>query len=285
MELKIFQQTHMTKKLFSGFLALLLLTAGWMSYSFRPIENSEICRTSNFTFQEGESLTYTIYYNWNVVWVPAGEVTFTIKESGDFYEIFASGKTFPGYNRFYKVNDYYYSRFEKESLLPRNFVRKLEEGKYRLYDSIAFDQKNRKAMTWHGRDKSSARFSVHHLDGCMHDLLSNIYMLRNLPEKAIQPGADIPIKVFFDKEAYPLTIKAGQRTTKEIKDLGTYHTIELQPQLVEGYVFKKGDVMNIWVSDDKNRIPLMVESPIIVGTIKAVLKSSSGLRHPMHSKI
>ena len=37
--------------------------------------------------------------------------------------------------------------------------------------------------------------------------------------------------------------------------------------------------MNIWVSDDKNKVPLLIESPISVGSIKAVLKSYSGLRH------
>ena len=275
----------MYKSLLGSFLILVLIISGWSLYSFRPAESADICKTSNYTFKDGEFLTYTIYYNWNVVWIPAGEVTFNLRENGEFYEIIAYGKTFSSYNSFYRVNDYYYSRFEKETLLPRNFVRKLEEGKYRLYDSIAFDQKNKKAFSWHGKDKASARISVHNLGGCMHDLLSNIYMLRNIPDKALTKDANIPIKVFFDKESYPLNILVGDRNVKEIKDLGTFNTRLLHPQLVEGYIFKKGDVMNIWVSDDKNRIPLMVESPIIVGTIKAVLKSSSGLRHPLNSKI
>jgi hypothetical protein len=267
------------------FYLIIAVSAIWTLYAFNKPTATDLCKTTNYSFRDGETLVYKIYYNWNVVWIPAGEVQFKIKENKDNFEITALGQTYKSYNSFFKVNDYYYSKFDKHSLLPRNFVRIIEEGKYRLYDSIAFDQINRRAMTWHGKTKAQAKFQVLPLDGCVHDLISNIYMLRNLPEAAIIADDQLPVKVFFDKESYPLNIKIGSREVKEIKDLGTFNTIKLMPQLVEGYVFKKGDEMKIWVSDDYNRIPLMVESPVVVGTIKAVLKSSAGLRHPMHSKI
>lgn len=263
----------------------LVIFTGWISFGFEAPDETDICKSSNQCFQDGEELVYKIYYNWNVVWIPAGEVSFKIKENPDNFEITAIGQTYKSYNSFFKVNDYYYSRFDKQSLLPRNFVRIIEEGKYRLYDSIVFDQGNRRAMTWHGKTKATAKFQTHNLEGCMHDLISNIYMLRNLPDKSLKVNDHLPIRVFFDKESYPLSIKIGSKEVKEIKDLGTFNTMTLMPQLVEGYVFKKGDEMKIWITDDKNRIPVMVESPVVVGTIKAVLKSSKGLRHPMLSKI
>ena len=43
--------------------------------------------------------------------------------------------------------------------------------------------------------------------------------------------------------------------------------------------------MNVWVSDDANRIPLLIESPVSVGSIKAVLKEYKGLRHPLSSAL
>jgi methylaspartate ammonia-lyase len=43
--------------------------------------------------------------------------------------------------------------------------------------------------------------------------------------------------------------------------------------------------MTVYVSNDKNRIPLLIESPVSVGSIKAVLKDYSGLRHELSSKI
>jgi hypothetical protein len=52
--------------------------------------------------------------------------------------------------------------------------------------------------------------------------------------------------------------------------------------LIEGKVFKRGDVLKLWVSDDGNKLPLMVETPIKVGTVKAVFKQVSQNRYPLN---
>jgi hypothetical protein len=250
-------------------------------------ENKDLsfCNATNTVFQNGEELIYKIYYNWNFVWIPAGEVVFTIQENKDSYEMVAIGKTYKSYNSIFKVNDYYYSKTDKITLLPKNFVRIIEEGKYRIYDSIVFDQQNFRAISYHGKDKASAQFKSFQLGECMHDLISNIYTMRNLPTRQFKKGDIIPIKVFFDKEKYPLNIRFAGTEEKDIKDLGKWRTIKLHPQLVEGNIFKRGDQMSVWVSDDLNKIPLLIESPVAVGSIKAVLKSSRGLRYETNSKI
>jgi len=38
--------------------------------------------------------------------------------------------------------------------------------------------------------------------------------------------------------------------------------------------------MSIWVTDDKNHLPLRIESPVIVGSVKADLKSYKYLKYP-----
>ena len=43
--------------------------------------------------------------------------------------------------------------------------------------------------------------------------------------------------------------------------------------------------MKIWVSDDANKLPLLIESPLKIGSAKAVLKSYKGLRHKLSSKL
>ena len=40
----------------------------------------------------------------------------------------------------------------------------------------------------------------------------------------------------------------------------------------------------VYVSDDKNRIPLLIESPVSVGSVKAVLKNYKGLKYNMTAK-
>jgi hypothetical protein len=41
--------------------------------------------------------------------------------------------------------------------------------------------------------------------------------------------------------------------------------------------------MTVWVSDDLNRVPLRIESPITVGSVKVDMMGYKNLRYPMKS--
>jgi hypothetical protein len=43
--------------------------------------------------------------------------------------------------------------------------------------------------------------------------------------------------------------------------------------------------MTVWVGDDENRIPVMIESPVSVGSVKVVLKSYKGLKYDFTAKV
>lgn len=49
----------------------------------------------------------------------------------------------------------------------------------------------------------------------------------------------------------------------------------VSPLLVAGDVFKGGENMKVWVSDDEYRIPVMVEAKIIVGSVKGILDEAN----------
>ena len=113
-----------------------------------------------------------------------------------------------------------------------------------------------------------------------------ICFLRNTDVDQYKVGDYIPTKVFFDKETFPINVTYdGIENGKKIKDLGKFNTLRVIPDLVAGEVFKKGDKMKIWVSNDENKLPLLIESPVSVGSIKAVLKSYEGLRYPLTAKL
>lgn len=256
--------------------------------AFMPADTSKsACSIQNQAFQAGEELVYTVYYNLNFVWVPAGEVVFTVSEEGGQYRLLAKGKTFKSYEWFFKVRDTYESYINKQTLLPSASIRDVREGSYTLYDKTTFDQLNNTAYTIRGRSKENIKEIVQTNTGdCMHDILSIIYYLRNVNYNQMKAGDSVPIKIFIDKDVVPTEVEyVGRESRKKIKDGGHFNTIHLSPQVVEGTVFKEGDRPHIWVSDDENKIPLLIESPVIVGSVKAVLTSHKGLRYDLSSKV
>jgi hypothetical protein len=66
---------------------------------------------------------------------------------------------------------------------------------------------------------------------------------------------------------------------------GKFKAINIAPLLVKGAMFEGGERMTIWVTDDENHIPIRIETPIIVGSIKVDMKSYEGLRYPLSSLI
>ncbi|MBK8701635.1 MAG: DUF3108 domain-containing protein [Saprospiraceae bacterium] len=274
----------MVKKLVVLILCFLTASGFLTKDGYQPPD--DLCVIENTSFASGEKLVYKAYYNWKFIWIPAGEAEFYIKENRFDYEIRVLGKTYESYDNFFRVRDYFYSKIEKKTLYPKSFVRHIEEGDYRKFDSISFDQVNRTAVSFNGKTRASATPKKVNFDECMHDLLSVLYFMRNINVDSYKKGEYIPTKVFFDNETFPIKVKYdGKDAKKSIKELGTFKTIRVIPDLVVGNVFKDGDKMKVWVSDDANKLPLLIESPLKIGSAKAILKSHSGLRHPLIAKI
>lgn len=245
----------------------------------------QLCRIDNSTFNGGEEFVFKIYYNWKFMWLSAGEVTFKVSENEDQYHLSAHGRTYRNYEWFFKVSDKYDTYVDKETLLPNVSIRDIEEGKYTLYDHIEFDKQNNVAKSMRGKTKDEASMTEYEIESCMHDILSIVYFSRNLDFEGMNENDKFPIKIFIDKETWPLQVVfKGKENKKKIKGMGKFDAIQFSPEVIAGNVFSEGTEMNVWVSDDNNRLPLLIESPVSVGSIKAVLKSYKGLRHDLTAK-
>ena len=88
----------------------------------------------------------------------------------------------------------------------------------------------------------------------------------------------------MDGQMYTLRFKyTGRETIKT--DAGTFKALVIKPQLIQGRVFKDEEALTLWVSDDENKLPLLVESDIFVGSIKAELVSYKNVKNPLTAKI
>ena len=244
------------------------------------------CFSSNLSYAPGERITYVIYYNWNFIWIPAGEAVFTVNEFGDLLHYKAIGYTYPSYEWAYKVDDEYDSYVDKESLHPMLFERRIEEGNFRFFNRLEFDPGNQSVVSYVGKDRDNLKKKESTFQHCMNDVLSLVYNTRNISTEGLKRGDHIPTNMFIDHDQYDISIRYdGRYKSKKIKGLGYFDVIKISPELIAGNIFSEDQRMNILVSDDNNRLPLLIESPISVGSVKVVLKEYSGLKYPLLSRI
>ena len=102
--------------------------------------------------------------------------------------------------------------------------------------------------------------------------------------KNLQVNEKVYLNFFLDNELFPSYFKYLGKEIIQTK-FGKFKAIKIAPLLVKGSMFEGGEHMTIWVTDDENHIPIRIETPIIVGSIKVDMKSYEGLRYPLSSLI
>jgi hypothetical protein len=261
-----------------------------LCFSFKPVdtvsqENFNPCSTSNIALKHGEEITHEVFYNWNFVWMGAGESKAVLKEKNGKLEASVTGKTYNSYDWFYKVRDYYSTTLDKNTLLPTAALRDVQEGKYTLYDKVDFDQNKGVIKSLRGKKKENAKEREFNVDDCMHDLVSMIYYFRNINFKNNGKGKEYPMKLFVDRKIWNLKLKYEGQENVKLKGKGKYKALKLTTRMTEGELFDENSKITLWVTDDKNKVPVLVNLDLTIGSIKVVLKDYKGLRHPVTSKI
>jgi hypothetical protein len=252
-----------------------ILTALLCTVSLTAGDN--FCGIRNRSFQSGENITYTVFYSVVGVYINAGTATFSTNlermNNKPVYHVVGTGNSNSKYDWIFKVRDRYESYIDTSTLQPLKFIRNVDEGGYKKYENITFNQQANTAITTDG---------VYKVPNCIQDVLSAIYYARNINFESYKPGDKIPFDMFLDNEVYHLYIRYLGKETVKTK-YGKFRAIKFKPLLVKGTMFEGGEKMTVWVSDDANHIPLRIESPISVGSVKVDMMQYRGLRHPLTS--
>ena len=254
-------------------LIILFSTLVWLKLS----AGDEFCGIRNTTFNAGELITYNVFYAVAGIYVNAGTANFTLSldkiNNKPCYHVVGDGKSNPSYDWIFKVRDRYESYFDTSNLQPMKFIRNVDEGGYKKNENITFNQETNTAITTSG---------VFKVPNCVQDVLSSVYYARNIDFAKYKVGDKIPFSMFLDNEVYDLYIRYLGKETVKTK-YGKFKAIKFKPLLVKGTIFEGGEKMNVWVTDDPNHVPIRIESPIVVGTIKIDMMQYKNLRYPLSS--
>ncbi len=270
-------------------ISIFLLFIFYQGYSFfsARIISAETpavnCDIENTSFYSGEELEYEISYNWGLIWLQAGKVTFKV-ELSDFkgipcYKLSGIGGTYPSYDWVYKVRDRFECWVDTISLKPYRYIRDVKEGGRTFYNECYFNHQKQKAYCVTIDKNKAPRLDTVPFSSCSFDPLTMIYFSRNINYATHKVNDTIPISLFLDNKMYSLYIRYLGMDKLKLEDKSKLDCITFSPLLVEGTIFKGGEGMKVWATNDKNKIPLHVEAPIMVGTVKANVISKKGLRN------
>ena len=247
------------------------------------------CEIRNTAFKSGEKLDYVITYNWFLVWTDVGGVRFEVSDDKmfgqDVYNLKGTGVTFSFYDWFFQVRDVYQSWVKKDNLLPVYYHRDVNEDGYLINIKYTYDFDSLKAYSEIEKTHKPYYRDTVNISPCTYDVISVIYQARNIDFSKYKVDEKIPFTILLDNELHNVYIRYKGKEVKKVRGIGKLNCIKFTGSLVAGDVFKGGEDLSIWVTDDENRIPVWIESPIIVGTVKARLVGYDGLKYPLKSLI
>jgi hypothetical protein len=224
----------------------------------------------NTAFKEGEILTYRLHYGALNAGIAVLEVKPQLLDvSGrKVMHIVANGYTNGAADWFFKVRDRYETYMDRDAMVPWLFVRRVDEGGFKFSQDYVFNHYTKKVDIGNGE-----KFDV---PTGIQDMVSAFYTARSLDLSNAKPGDLFSLNSFVDKEIWPLKIKfIGRETIKT--DIGKYKCLRFRPVVQKGRVFKHEEDLNVWISDDKNHIPMRVQANIIIGSIKMDITSAKNL--------
>ena len=227
--------------------------------SFPKLEKSKVT-----PFQKGEQLTYLVHYGL----INAGEAKLTVKEQDTIidgksvFHMYGEGKTLSVFEWFYTVRDVYETYLDEKTLAPRKFRRRVNEGGYIIDRDYHFVPEKEKVNTLRKGEIKTPKD--------VQDMLSSFYYLRAFDFTNAKPGQIFKINAFMDYKMFPFYVKYVGKDEVKV-GMGKYKCIKFVPVVQEGRVFKSEDDLEIWVTDDAAKVPVLVKANLFVGSAKAEL--------------
>ena len=230
----------------------------------------------NEAFGVGERLIFDVNYGF----ITAGEAFMAVTR----YDSIAGRKCFriefgvnslPSFSWIYKVEDRYLTFIDTEAIVPWRFEQHIREGSYSRDFTADFDHHNLVARTSEGE---------YPIPKYVHDIMSAFYYARTVDFSGMKKGDSLMLHNFYKDKSYDLVVKVLGRQELEVA-AGTFRTIVVEPLVMEGGLFKSEGRIVIWLTDDDRKLPIRVNTEVVIGSIDTELREYSGLRGPLPSRI
>ncbi len=236
-------------------------------FQYRKIQNN--------VFGVGERLAFSVNYGF----INAGDAVMSIPrydtvQGRRCYRVEFTVNSLQSFAWIYKVEDHYLTFIDAEAIAPLKFEQHIREGTYRRDFVAEFDQARHVAKTTEG---------TYHIPDYVHDIMSAFYFVRTIDFSGFVPGETTTLYNFYKDTSYTLLVRFLGRQELEV-DAGTFKTIVVEPLVKEGGLFKSEGRIVIWLSDDERKIPVRVNTKVVIGSIDVELTSYSGLVGPLRAK-
>lgn len=251
--------------------------------AFSPVDNPTRSLGNN-SFDRGETLQYKVHYGL----INAAEATIELDDDvhrvndRPCYRATVTGRTTGSFDYFLRIRDTWRSYVDTTSILPQRFFRNIEEKSYRKRETVDFDHiRDMADVESYKKDKNDVKRGSFKVPNNVQDIVSGFYYLRTINYDQRRPGEVIRVQGFFDGDVFNMDVTYKGRETVSTK-AGNIRAIRLVPKMPANKIFNGENAVSVYLSDDRNKIPVLIQAEMFVGSVKVDLYKYKGLRNRLN---
>ncbi len=235
-------------------------------------------------FEPGEKIEFKA----TVGFIRAAEATFSVSDviytmnDKPTWKMDINARTVGVFEFFSKVRDNWGTYYDTTQLVPQQFYRYIQEGRFRKNEILYFDH-DKDTVTvakLHKETLALEQKIEHAIPDNIQDMVSGYYYLRCIDFNNLKVGQIITINTFFDDKEKPFKVKYTGKEVLKTK-YGKINAIVLVPMIKKDSLFTEDNTIKVWLSDDLNKIPLKIQAKIYVGYLNVEIMNLENLKHPL----
>lgn len=246
------------------------------------------CTFRNTAFKSGEYLTYNLYYNWQFVWVKAGTASMsTVQSRYKGHSAYRASLVTRGNNR---VDKMFVLRdtllcYSSLDMAPLYFRKGAREGKRYYVDEIFYSYPNGNChVNLHALKASGEnKYSKKTFDNCVYDMLNIFLRARSFDPEGWKKGHVVNFPIVDGDGSSPAQLRYRGKVVIKADNNHKYRCLQLSYMELDDGKYKR--VVDFYITDDKNHIPVRLDMFLKFGSAKAFLVGLKGERNPITSLV
>ena len=226
-------------------------------------------KTAEFLAADWETLTYRI----SMMGIPVGTAELEAKKVKGEVRITLRIQSNPATSQIYPVDDSIETRH-----IGGNFILsriRQREGSFRGDRGFTLFLRE-KSVFWIDRLRNRS-IQEPLPNNSVVDILSGLYYLRN---QSLEVGSSVLLELFDSDHYAPTNVAVLRKEHLKLPGLREVDTLLVHPQLQTEGIFKRTGEVLIWLSDDEKKVPVKVETSIVLGKVTAELISAETHSEP-----
>lgn len=236
-------------------------------------------------YKSGETLKCNLYFNWKFIWVKAGNASLVIRDTvynGEKAQrMTLYNSTNKHADKFFRMRDTLTTVFTTDSR-PLYYRKASAEGKRYYLNEVRYDYLDNgkvKVSQSYKRDDEPTVYKEDIVDAAVYDMMSLLAYARTLDFSSLKTG---------DRLTYPVA------TGRRIEQQHLIYRGKARTKADDGYEYdcmlislvkmkdgKERSVIDFYVTDDFNHLPIMLDLALNFGSAKARITEKQGLLYPL----